>query len=228
MNFLRITDGIATRISKAFHIAVFLLIKKSLYTLSYNSNGNRFVCKGIMTRCSVKVFGGGNELIINKGVRLNNVKIVISGHNNRLVLHEGVRFHESGRIRIEDENNLIEIGERTNFVDCFFAVSDCDSKVVIGTDCMFSAKIIIRNSDTHSILNDKNIRINPARDVFIGDRVWVAYGATILKGTLIEDDSIVGTETVVAGTHIPKASVAAGNPAKVMKDGVHWCRERLK
>lgn len=228
MNFLHYFDALSTRLGRYFHYALFLLVKKPLYLLSYNSNGNKFVCHGLMSRCSVKVNGGGNQVIIEQGVRLNNVRIVVSGCNNKQVIHKEVIFREGGRVKLEDEENLIEIGESSDFVDCFFAVSDYDSKVVVGKDCMFSAKIIVRNSDVHSILNADGKRTNPARDTIIGDRVWVAYGATILKGTTIGDDSVIGTQSVVAGIHVPKGGVAVGNPARVVKEGVHWDRARIK
>lgn len=228
MNFLHYIDALSKRLGKCFHYALFLLVKKPLYLLSYNSNGNKFICHGLMSHCSVKVKGGGNEVIINQGVKLNHVRIDVSGHGNKLIIHEGVVFHEGGRVKLEDEGNLIEIGERTDFVDCFFAVSDYDSRVIVGKDCMFSAKIVVRNSDVHSILNADGKRANPARDVAIGDRVWVAYGATILKGTTIEADSVIGTESVVAGIHVPNGGVAVGNPARVVKEGVRWTRERLR
>lgn len=156
------------------------------------------------------------------------MRIAVSGHGNRLVIHKGVRFREGGRVKLEDEGNLIEIGEGSDFVDCFFAVSDYDSRVIVGRDCMFSAKIVVRNSDVHSILNAEGKRANPARDTIIGDRVWVAYGATILKGSTIEADSVIGSESVVAGIHVPQGGVAVGNPARVVKEGVRWTRERIR
>lgn len=167
-------------------------------------------------------------MIINQGVRLNNVRITVSGRNNKLILHRGVVFKEGGRVKLEDEGNQIEIGEGTDFVDCFFAVSDYGSKVTVGRDCMFSARIIVRTSDVHSILNAEGKRVNPSRDVAIGDRVWVAYGATILKGSTIEADSVIGSESVVAGIHVPQGGVAVGNPARVVKEGVRWTRERIR
>lgn len=228
MNFLHYLDALSMRLGKYFHYAVFLLFKKPLYLLSYNTHGNKFVCHGLMSRCSIKVTGGGNEVIIDQGVRLNHVRIDVSGHNNKLILHRGVTFAEGGRIRLEDESNLVEIGENSDFIDTFFAVCDYGCKVVVGKDCMFSNKIIVRTSDTHSILNNLGQRTNPGRDVVIGDRVWVAYGAHILKKSVIEDDCVIGTQSVVAGAHIPKGCIAAGNPARVVKEGVHWRKERLK
>lgn len=89
-------------------------------------------------------------------------------------------------------------------------------------------KIVVRNSDVHSILNADEKRTNPARNTIIGDHVWVAYGATILKGTTIADDSVIGTQSVVAGISVPRGGVAVGNPARVVKEGVSWTRERLR
>ena len=40
-------------------------------------------------------------------------------------------------------------------------------------------------------------RLNISKDVTIGDRVWVAYGATIWGGTKIGSGSIVGAFSVV-------------------------------
>ena len=226
MNILSIIYRISSIVQKYFYAICFLLLKKPFYMLSYNTQGNQFKCHGFLLHTSIKIRGKNNQLIIGKGVKINNAKIVISGTNNKLIIHENVVFHEGGRVKLEDEENLIEIGENSDFVDCFFAVSDCKSKVVIGRDCMFSAKIIIRNSDVHSILNEHNERINPARDTIIGDRVWVGYGVNILKGVHIGNDAVIGIQSVVAGD-VFAGCVAVGNPAKVVKSGVHWCRERI-
>ena len=59
MNFLHYIDVLSTRLGKYFHYGFFLLVKKPLYLLNYNSNGNKFVCHGLMRHCSVKVYGGG-------------------------------------------------------------------------------------------------------------------------------------------------------------------------
>lgn len=228
MNILYYYYALSSKLVRIFHYFIFLLFKKPLYLISYNSNGNRFVCKGLMSKCLIKVTGEGNLVVIEEGVRLHNMRIVISGRNNRLILHKGVKFYEGGRVKLEDEGNLIEIGENSDFVDTFFAVSDYNTRVLIGGDCMFSAKIIVRTSDVHSILNEEGQRTNPGRDTIIGNRVWVAYGSSILKGCFINDDSVVGTSSVVAGLKAPSGSIIVGNPARVVREGVHWDRIRFK
>ena len=89
---------------------------------------------------------------------------------------------------------------------------------------MFSTNVVLRTSDQHQIFNEKGERINPGKDILIGEHVWIGYGATILKGSSLENNSIVGTESVVTGLHLPQNSVAAGNPARIIKHGVNWKR----
>lgn len=48
----------------------------------------------------------------------------------------------------------------------------------------------------------------------------------ILKETHIENSSIIGTNSLVT-KHIPCHSIAAGIPAKVIKNNIDWLRERI-
>ncbi len=166
-------------------------------------------------------------MLICKGARLANINISITGSGNSLIIHEGVIFSEGGRIRIDDHNNTVEIGKHSTFINCYFAVNDNDGKIIIGEDCMFSGQITIRNSDVHSVLNKEGKRINMGKNTIVGNRVWIGAGAAILKGTEIGDDVVVGTQSVVAGLSVPCGCIVAGNPAKIIKTDIHWCRERL-
>lgn len=227
MNFLHLIGRFRHKLYFCAQLLWFY-VKKPFYLLSYNQNSNNFKCDGILLNCSLDISGRNNLIEIQERVKLFNTTIKVTGTGNRLVIRKGCIFREGGRFKLKDENNLIDIGENTDIVDCFFAVSDYNTKVIVGKDCMFSNKVIIRNSDVHSILDSDNKRTNPARDTIIGNRVWIGYGANILKGCVIGDDSIVGTQSVVAGLKTLPESVIAGNPAKVVKQGAHWTRERLK
>jgi acetyltransferase-like isoleucine patch superfamily enzyme len=52
--------------------------------------------------------------------------------------------------------------------------------------------------------------------VVIEEGVWIGAHAIILKGARIGKGSIIGAGAVVSG-EIPPMSIAAGNPAKVVK-----------
>ena len=57
--------------------------------------------------------------------------------------------------------------------------------------------------------------VGEAAYTFIGDNVFIGVNATILMGSHIGNNSIVGAGAVVSG-HFPDSVVIAGNPAKVV------------
>jgi acetyltransferase-like isoleucine patch superfamily enzyme len=85
----------------------------------------------------------------------------------------------------------------------------------IGNNCMFAANVIISDSDWHGIYN----RIRPFRctkPVTIENNVWLGERVIVNKGVAIGENSVVGAGSVVT-KNIPPNSVAAGNPARVIK-----------
>ena len=56
-------------------------------------------------------------------------------------------------------------------------------------------------------------------DVYIGERCFIAVGATILPGVNIGDQVIVGAGAVVTKS-IPSNSIVAGNPARIIREGI--------
>ncbi|WP_295511921.1 acyltransferase [uncultured Sulfitobacter sp.] len=79
----------------------------------------------------------------------------------------------------------------------------------------------------HSILDvQSGERLNPPRDIVIGDHVWLAHGVRIMKGAQIGQDCIVGSRAMVFG-EIPANSLAVGSPARVVRSGVTWDRRRI-
>jgi len=92
---------------------------------------------------------------------------------------------------------------------------------------MLSGDITMDVSDMHSILDvETGRRLNPPRDILIGDHVWLAHGVRVMKGAQIGQDSIIGSRAMVCGA-IPANSLAVGTPARVMRSGVTWDRRRL-
>ena len=63
---------------------------------------------------------------------------------------------------------------------------------------MFSNNITFRNGDSHSIIDIVNEkRINYAKNIHIGNKVWIGENSYILKGAEIQNESIVATNSVV-------------------------------
>ncbi|MGH2888317.1 MAG: acyltransferase, partial [Solirubrobacteraceae bacterium] len=54
------------------------------------------------------------------------------------------------------------------------------------------------------------------RDVRIGHNVWNGYGACILRGVTVGDNSVIGTSAVVT-RNVPANAVVGGVPARLIR-----------
>lgn len=89
------------------------------------------------------------------------------------------------------------------------------AEVSIGDDCMVAGKAYITDCDWHDIY-DRVTSMGEPEPVCIGDNVWIGDSVTVCKGVTIGDNSVIGAGSVVV-KDIPPDSIAAGNPAKVVK-----------
>jgi maltose O-acetyltransferase len=109
---------------------------------------------------------------------------------------------------------VIDIGDnvRLNGCDIQSAVS-----VTVGDGCILGSCVVV-DTDYHSIdVSRRRPEAEPeTRAVVIGENVWVAGRATVLKGVTIGADSVVGYGAVVT-TDVPAGVVVAGNPARVVR-----------
>ncbi|MDD7138981.1 MAG: DapH/DapD/GlmU-related protein [Clostridium sp.] len=55
-----------------------------------------------------------------------------------------------------------------------------------------------------------------SKPIVLGKNVWIGAGAIVLPGVTIGDNSVVGAGAVVT-RNIPANTVAAGNPARVLR-----------
>lgn len=114
--------------------------------------------------------------------------------------------------------------------DCKLIVTkETNKKISIGKDCMFATNVLIRTTDAHTIIDQKNKEvINYAQDITIGDNVWLAYGVTVLKGANIASGSIVGAESVVTKSCDEPNAIYAGVPAKKIRSNIKWYRDTVE
>lgn len=99
-------------------------------------------------------------------------------------------------------------------------------KVSIGNDCLFSRDVYIWASDAHSIydLATREV-VNTAKDIKIGNHVWLCQNTTILKGAEIPDNTVVGNFSLVNKKFEEENTVIAGIPAQVKKRNIGWSRK---
>jgi len=98
--------------------------------------------------------------------------------------------------------------------------------VRIGQNVLMASNVLITDSDhvvePGGVPVTKNCKF-VTQPVCIEDNCWIGQNCVILKGVTVGHDSIVGANSIV--THdVPSCSIAAGNPAKVLKslEGTGW------
>jgi acetyltransferase-like isoleucine patch superfamily enzyme len=186
------------------------------------SASNRFLCKGRLHHCKISIKGRDNSLIIEKGCSLRHVTIELSGNDNIVHLRHGVYFRGGGKIRMKNSGNQLFINKRTIVNDVSFLLDDSNCKIIVGERSLLSDNVELRTGDSHSIYGADGARVNKAKDVVIGNHVWVESDVRIARGGTVGDNSVVEAHSVVTDETIPANSVAAGNPAAVVKTGCNW------
>lgn len=102
-------------------------------------------------------------------------------------------------------------------------VIECFNSITIGNDVVISERVMMRDSDNHTIMEAGEASVVSA-PIVIQDNVWIGMGATILKGVTIGEGSVVAAGSVVT-KDIPAHCLAAGVPAKVVKARISWERK---
>ena len=145
------------------------------------------------------VIAKGKPAVQNKGeITLGTVVSIWSNINrSRLSTHRG------GELVIGD--NVFING----------AIISATTKVTIGNNCKFGPFSMIIDSDFHNV-KDHN-KDGESGEIIIEDDVWIGAKATILKGVTIGRGAVIAVGSVVTKS-IPANAIAAGVPAKVIKE----------
>lgn len=95
------------------------------------------------------------------------------------------------------------------------------SSIRIGVGCLIGANVTLADTDFHA-LKPANRRYNKNPDeiavapIVIEDNVFIGADTFVLKGVTIGKNSVIGAGSVVT-RDVPENTIAAGNPAKVIK-----------
>jgi acetyltransferase-like isoleucine patch superfamily enzyme len=122
------------------------------------------------------------------------------GHGSKIRVHEGE----------------VEIGAKTVIgQDCTISAFQ---HVSIGRECILADRVMLIDFDHGVTEVDRPIRLQGIykRDVDVGNNVWIGYGACVLRGVRVGDNSVVGTSAVLTKA-VPDNAVVAGVPAQVIR-----------
>lgn len=212
-----------------FILKIFYHIKPffSLFEKKIRGNGNKIINNSLISKINFDIVGNNNFIHFKSGTRIFKLNVFVRGNNHNITIGENCTI-KNGEIWIEDENCSLTIGDNTTIEDVHFGITEPKSKIEVGLDCMFSSGIKIITGDSHSIINlENNQRINYAGNIIIGNHVWIGADVLILKGSEINNDSVVASRSIVTKKHINTNVLLMGSPAKILKENITWDRERI-
>lgn len=116
------------------------------------------------------------------------------------------------------ENGILTLG--SGYINTGGAIA-CAKSVTLGNGVFIGRNTYITDSDHHRMYNRQNEIINEPQAVHIGDHVLIGFGAIVLKGVTIGDGAVIAAGAVVT-QDVPAGCLAAGIPARVIREDVIW------
>ena len=90
--------------------------------------------------------------------------------------------------------------------------------VSIGRECIIADRVMMIDFDHGMVEVERPIREQGIykRNVDVGHNVWIGYGACLLRGVSVGNNSVIGTSSVVTA-NVPENAVVAGIPARLLR-----------
>lgn len=125
----------------------------------------------------------------------------------KLAYHAGMPFYTT--LLNDGDDSYIIIGDNCRVNGAYIHAK---KRIVIGNNCVIASGVNIIDSNGHLVKSHDRTKgsDNPV-EIVIGNNVWIGLNATILKGTIIGDNSVVSAGTVVKG-NFPPNSVICNQP----------------
>ncbi len=99
----------------------------------------------------------------------------------------------------------------------------CNYHIEFGERCMLGWNVNVRDSDNHFVIEENVEKTFDSAEVIIGNHVWIASYADVLKGSIIPENSIVAYRALVTKPFNAKTGLMlAGCPAKIVKENISW------
>lgn len=145
-------------------------------------------------------FGRNLQLQAGQQAKMKFGRFVWIGDGTKIRCHEG----------------RVEIGDKTVMgQDCTISAYQ---RVRIGEQCVIADRTMFIDFDHGVVEVERPIRSQGIymEDVIVGSNVWIGYGACVLRGVKVGDNSIIGTNSVVT-KNVPANAVVGGVPARVLR-----------
>jgi acetyltransferase-like isoleucine patch superfamily enzyme len=167
----------------------------------------RYLWRRLLTRAGWRwrsdgpfFLGKGLELKIEPRGEIRFGRFTWIGDGTKIRCHEG----------------MVEIGAKTVMgQECTISAYQ---RVRIGDECVIADRAMFIDFDHGMVETERPIRSQGIykRDVEVGNNVWIGYGACILRGVSVGDNSVIGTNSVVT-KDVPANAVVGGIPARILR-----------
>ena len=133
-------------------------------------------------------------------------------------LSNGVCIEKGSKLIIK-KNAKLSFGEQARLTGNSTII--CKKNISIGKQTWISWDCLIMDTDHHKMFYNNQFT-NPDNDIIIGNNVWICARNSILKGTVIGDYSILGSDSKISSKINSCNVLIAGNPAKIIKKNITW------
>lgn len=180
--------------------SIYRLIRTKIHTvlLSHKKgiiigNGSNIYYRSRIDCSYSYVMGGGVTIGNNCSIGRSEIKY-----------HGGMPFYTC--LLSDGEGSKIVIGDNCRVNGAYI---HAEKGITIGKNCVIASGVNIIDSNGHQVRSfNRTIGRDEPKEIVIGNNVWICMNVTILKGSIIGDNSIVAAGSVVQGI-IPPNSIAS-------------------
>ncbi len=191
--------------------ALGLLLRSKLYPVLLGKVGRNVTFgQNVVLRHPKKIRIGDNVVIDD------NVVLDAKGENNRgLFIGDGVFVGRNTILSCKNGDIHLEDGANIGFNCEIFSAN----KVTVGKNVLMAAYCYLVGGTHTFARTDIPIlhQSREARGIAVGDNAWLGAHVVVFDGVELGKESIVGAGAVVS-KNVPDWQIAAGVPAKVVKD----------